>query len=440
MSSNSVLPKVLVTGQSFNKTSGGGITQSNLFAGWDKDKIAVACDAHRLRNSDNRVCENYYQLGDLEHKWIFPFNYFQKKYPSGKIKVDEIRNINTDKANTDYRLSLIDKLFYPLLKYTGLIHSLKRTRLSEKFCKWLNEFNPDVIYAQGSDRERIQFALLLHYYLRKPVIYHIMDDWPSVVSNKGIFKKYWYRKIDHDLRLLLGKASLLMSISDYMSQEYKKRYGKEFIAFHNPIDIGFWKNYQRTDYTIGNSPAVLYAGRIGLGIDTSLETFAKAILVVNKELNMTIKFIIQAVEKPEWIGNYPCVEYRKPVPYNELPKLFSEADFLFLPYDFSSESIQYIRYSMPTKASEYMASGTPIIMFAPEVTALVQYAKKGGWAKVITENNSSILAEELRQLIENRESRHKIAANAIMAAEEKHSSVKVTADFKNMICSVIPGR
>ena len=83
------LPKVLVIGQSFNKTSGGGITQSNLFAGWDKDKIAVACIAHLLRNSDNRVCENYYQLGKLEHRWTFPFSLIQKKYPSGRIKFDD---------------------------------------------------------------------------------------------------------------------------------------------------------------------------------------------------------------------------------------------------------------------------------------------------------------------------------------------------------------
>ena len=432
------LPKVLVIGQSFNKTSGGGITQSNLFAGWDKDRIAVACNAHLLRNSDNLVCENYYQLGQSEHKWIFPFNIFQKKYPSGKIRFDEIRN-NLNNHESGIRVSLINKLLNPVLKYTGLFHCIKRIELSENFRNWLEEFKPDVIYAQGSDRERILFALLLHSYLKKPVIYHVMDDWPSVVSSKGIFKKYWQKKIDRELRSFFGIASILLSISDYMSQEYKLRYGKEFIAFHNPIDIGFWKKYQRSDYTLGDSPAILYAGRIGLGIDSSLETLARAVLCVNKELNTAIKFVIQAAEKPEWINKYSCVEYRKPVPYNELPKVFSEADFLFLPYDFSSESIQYIRYSMPTKASEYMISGTPIIMFAPEVTALVQYARKSGWAKVITDNNLLVLAEGLKQLIESMELRQKIAENAIKTAWGKHSSVKVTSDFKKIICSVVPG-
>lgn len=431
------LPKVLVIGQSFNKTSGGGITQSNLFEGWDKDKLAVACIAHHLRNSDNRICEIYYQLGKDEHKWVFPFNLIQKKYSSGLVSFGG-NIINTPiEVASNYRVSIIDKFFYPVLKFTGLFHCIKRIELSERFRTWLEFYKPEVIYAQGSDRERILFALLLQSYLKIPIVYHVMDDWPSVVSNKGMFKKFWYGKIDSELRILFDKASLLMSISDFMSFEYKKRYGKNFIAFHNPINIEFWKKYQRTDYALNNTPTILYAGRIGLGIDSSLEAFARAILVVNKELNIAVKFIIQAAEKPDWVNKYSCLEYRKPVTYNELPKVFSEADFLLLPYDFSEESIRYIRYSMPTKASEYMASGTPIIVFAPEVTALVQYAKKSGWARVITENKTQILTEELKRLIEKKELRQKIAGNAIQTAEEHHSSVKVTAGFKNLICSVL---
>ena len=434
---NKVLPRVLVIGQSFNRTSGGGITQSNLFEGWDKDKIAVACSAHLLRNSDSRICEIYYQLGEDEQKWVFPFNLIQKRYSSGLVSFGENKINIPAKASKDYRVSLIDNFFYPVLKYTGLFHCIKRIELSGKFRSWLNHYKPEVIYAQGSDRERILFALLLQSWLKIPMIYHVMDDWPSIISNKGLFKKFWYGKIDSELRILFEKTSLLMSISDYMSLEYKKRYGKNFIAFHNPINIEFWKKHQRTDYELNGAPTILYAGRIGLGIDSSLEAFAKAILVVNKKLNIAVKFIIQAPARPDWLDKYSCVEYRNPVAYNELPKVFSEADFLLLPYDFSEDSIRFIKYSMPTKVSEYMVSGTPIIIFAPEVTALVQYAKKSAWARVITENNSNVLTEELKTLIEKKELRQKIAGNAILTAEKNHSSDKVTAEFKNLICSVI---
>ena len=84
-SHNNSLPRVLIIGQTFNKKSGGGITQSNLFSGWDKDKIAVTCTAHLLQDSETEICDNYYQLGNLENKWIFPFNYFQRNFYSGKL-------------------------------------------------------------------------------------------------------------------------------------------------------------------------------------------------------------------------------------------------------------------------------------------------------------------------------------------------------------------
>jgi len=41
-------PKILIFGQPFNTYSGGGITLTNLFRGWPKDRIAVASTGHVL--------------------------------------------------------------------------------------------------------------------------------------------------------------------------------------------------------------------------------------------------------------------------------------------------------------------------------------------------------------------------------------------------------
>ena len=203
------LPKVLIIGQSFDKRSGGGITLSNLFAGWDQDKLAVACTPHLIKNSDSEICKNYYQLGEKEHKWMFPFQYLQKKFPSGKIAFDkekENKKVSKRSGNgkMNVRSNVVDKWFLPFLKYTGLIHALTKTNLSKEFRTWLHDFEPDIIYAQGQDRQRILFALLLEQYLKKPLIFHIVDDWPLTISDKGPFKKFWHNKIDQDLKTLFN--------------------------------------------------------------------------------------------------------------------------------------------------------------------------------------------------------------------------------------------
>lgn len=431
-------PKVLIIGQPFNNNTGGGITQSNLFTGWDKNKLAVVCTSHMLNNLNTTVCDNYYQLGIKEYKWAFPFKYIQRKSISGPFKIIE-NNGNAAPANSKSKLraKIINNYFYPFLEYIGLFHSISKVTLSQDLCKWIDEYNPDVIYAQASTRETVLFCSLMHSYIKKPMVFHMMDDWPSTISEKGPFKKFWHKKIDGEFRILLDKASVLLSISNEMAREYKLRYSKNFITFHNPIDIEFWKSHQRKNYKLGEVPAILYAGRIGTGIQSSLESLAKAVDMVNRELKTNLQFVLQTEDKPLWIENYACVKHKSLVPYKELPKVFAEADFLFLPYDFSQQSIKFIRYSMPTKAPEYMMSGTPIIIFAPEVTATVKYAQEGNWAKVVIQNNINMLANVIKNLIQNENDRQQIAQNAIKIAETNHGSGMVRNHFKEVISSVV---
>jgi Glycosyltransferase len=431
------LPKVLIIGQPFNSDTGGGITLTNLFAGWERDKIAVICSGYLLENNiDTHVCNTYYQLGHDELKWIFPFNLVNRKYASGIMKFDEKRIQNLSIKKSKVRLKLILNYFLPTMDYTGLIHMVKRLKLSNQLCNFLDEFKPDLIYVQATDRDKISFCLELHSYLKKPMVFHMMDDWPSVITNKGLFKNYWKRTIDSELQVLLQHSNKCLSICEEMSIEYKTRYNQEFTPFHNPVDLDVWKPYQRNNYELSNSPTLLYAGRIGLGIDDSLELIAKAIDQVNEDLNVSIRFILQTSFKPQWAKKYKCAHHQAFVSYNELPKVFSAADFLILPYDFSKKSIKFIKYSMPTKASEFMISGTPIIIFAPQETAIVKYAQKYNWAKVITEDNSMKIVDSIKSLIQSKAERQSIAENAIRLAEENHDASKIRRNFKEIICTL----
>ena len=107
------LPKVLIIGQPFNNNSGGGITQANLFAGWDKDKVAVVCTDHMFNNLNPGICDTYYVLGSEEYKWSFPFNLLQRKVSSGVRKVNE---------NTGTHTAACHRSHYPV----NCVHGLMR--------------------------------------------------------------------------------------------------------------------------------------------------------------------------------------------------------------------------------------------------------------------------------------------------------------------------
>ena len=435
------LPRTLIVGQPFNQDFGGGITQANLFAGWDKDRVAVVCTDHMLHNLNTEVCDTYYVLGGEEYKWMFPFSILQRRVESGERKMKAAESKKAPAAaNISFRTKLIDKYFYPALEYAGLFHVLSSIKLSDKLRKWIDEYNPDCIYAQATSREAVLFCKAIQEYTKKPMIYHVMDDWPSTISQKGPFKNYWHKRIDKELRAMMDRATMLMSISHAMANEYRKRYGRDFITFHNPIETAFWKSHQRSSYELGASPVILYAGRIGPGINSSLESLAQALDKVNERLGTSVQFVLQTKDQPAWMEKYKCVRHKAMVAYNELPKVFAEADFLYLPYDFSKESISFIKYSMPTKAPEYMVSGTPIIVFGPGETALVEDAVQNKWAVTVTKDDTALLADAVASVIKDINLRRQITSNAISIAEANYDSVKVRNRFREAITSLAEGK
>lgn len=433
------LPKVLIINQPFNNDTGAGITTTNLFKGWEKDRLAAACSSHLLLidNIDTSICDNYYQLGYSELYTIFPFKLLQKKYKSGVVHFssEKLQNLSVKKSKS--RAKFIMSYLFPFLEYLGIYHFIHKSRLTEEFCIWLKAFNPDVIYVQPFSRDDVSFCMELHKFLDKPMVFHQMDDWPASATHKGLFRKYWNKKINKELKRLVDVTSIPIAISDFMAQEYKIRYNKDFVTFHNPIDSDFWKPSQKRNYTLKEPPVLLYAGRIGLGIEKSLQVIASAVKQVNEELRTGLKFVICAQEKPQWLNNYPCVEHRYFGPYREVPELFASADLLILPYDFSKDSIKFIKYSMPTKVTEYMISGAPIIVFAPEETALVQYVRQHACAKLVTENSVINLARALKELIQDKTTRESIAGKAKQAAEAFHDGNQVRDDFRKIISSLV---
>jgi hypothetical protein len=243
-------PKVLILNQPFNHT-GGGITMTNLFEGWDKKRIAVACIGHLMNTHINsRSCEIHYQLGEKEQKLVFPFNFLQRKFASGPVMVKPKPATAQAPAAKNLRHLLVTKYLYPFLEYAGLYHGISTLVLSPEFCEWIKAYDPDIIYAQAFSPEGVRFCTAVQQYLKKPMAFHMMDDWPATIGQKGFLKKYWARRVDREFKTMLNHSSLLMAISADMADEYRRRYGKDFVAFHNPLKIDFWKAKQRNQYSL----------------------------------------------------------------------------------------------------------------------------------------------------------------------------------------------
>ena len=441
------IPKVLIFGQSFNKNTGGGITLSNLFHGWPKENIAVANIGHGMRDIDFSVCKNYYLLGKKEYKWVFPFNKLQRQFESGIITPLNNNNITAvvtahnhlQNNSKNYRKLFIEKIFFPFLHYMGFSPKMSKLILSSSFKSWLDNYQPDIIYVQVSNLESINFVKALKGYLNKPVILHMMDDWPSVISTRGPLKNYWHNKIDIALRDLLKSCSLLLSISDAMSEEYQQRFGFKFTAFHNPINIEDWLPYSKNNWTFTNTFKILYTGRIGTA---NTETIKKIAVAVDNLSNSGLKISLDIfspninTDRAKALNFFKGVNLKNIVPHSKIPALLPQYDLLVLPLDFDKKSLKFAKLSMPTKASEFMVSGTPVLVFAPKQTALAKYADKQKWAYLVTDTQDEVILNALKDLYLNEEIRSELGQRAKTLAIKTEDSEIIRQKFIEAICSV----
>jgi glycosyltransferase involved in cell wall biosynthesis len=429
-------PKVLIIGQYFDNKSGSGITLTNLFDGWKKENIAVV--AIFRTDPGYSVTDNLYNIGDEEVKKTFPFNISSRK---GGLKSGVLMQENKDKqyvSSSSIQSIKNENLKDFILNTTGQIHRRQNLVISEKLLLWINEFSPDIIYTQLSSFTLIKFVKAIQYQINKPLVIHIMDDWPVTITKlqKGLFRRYWAYKIDREFRGLLQRSSVLMSISEAMSEAYSSRYGRTFIPFHNPINIQEWLPYSKSDYSFTRPFKVLYTGRIGTANSKSLSFISESINSLNQFENK-IELDIYSSEAQshhaELLRDFKGVNVKNPVPYEIMPSLLGSYDLLILPLDFDNDGISFAQYSMPTKASEYMISGTPILVFASMLTALAKYASKAGWAYVVSEQKHDLLEDAFNQLIESEELRKMISRKAIAVAIQNENAIHVRENFRKSL-------
>ncbi|MBN2861768.1 MAG: hypothetical protein JXN62_01310 [Bacteroidales bacterium] len=434
---NTEPPRILIFGQPFNYKHGGGITLSNLFRGWETRNIAVAATGHVMHGVTSDICKNYYQLGYNEFRWRFPFNLVQRKYTSGVLAIDDNVAIRGSKDKSKLRQTIVNRVFYPFLEWSGLFHKLANIRMTMEFKRWLSDFQPQILYLQVSTRDTILFATGLIDYLRVPSVIHIMDDWPSTISRTGLFRKFWKDKVDREFKNLLGKVDLFLSISDAMSSEYKKRYGKNFIAFHNPIDIRLWSQKTKTVFKLGEDHVkVLFSGRIGIGVADSLLDLAKVVESLSHS-GVSIKLYVQSPSNSKNIMNklerFTSLVINPVADYSKLPGIFSGADILVIVNDFDRQSVNYLKYSMPTKASEYMISGTPILVYSHSDTAVSAFFSTNRCGLCVTERNLDKLGDALITLVKNEQLRRNLSASAVSLARELFDAQVVRKRFQNLI-------
>lgn len=439
MSEKSTLPRVLIYGETFKKIGGGGITLNTLFGDWPIENISMLSD--RFGETSDIHFVHYYQLGHLENKSFLHKFGFITGNKSGAHEVNRNKSVKTitTQNNRLFKSKLyfkLKELFISFLYATNLFDLFFQFQVSEELIQWIKKINPHIIYFQPSTIQNIRFINELHELTQIPYVIHVMDNFLETSTLAKELNSKSTLIVEQHIESLISRSNLCMGICEEMCYEYGKRFNRTFYPFQHAVDNTFWYK----DYKVRKDPQpfiILYAGRISIGTFNSLFLLANSIENCNQTHNTNFEFQIQTTSPvpnlTKKFSKYKCVKIHNAVPYNNLPNRYTEADLFVLPMDFDKVSLNYIKYSMPTKVPEYLTSGVPIFVLAHEITALYKYAKSYNWAFVNSTEISSDIENLLLEIRSNYAKRIEISEIAKSVGKRNHDINIIRDSFKQLI-------
>lgn len=426
-------PRVLViTPQAFNHVTGTGVTFSNLFREWPKDRLA--CVHSDAVPTETDVCSRVFRLETNNIRKLFvPRWLFRRARRSPQMVLED------DVANCLplRKPSLRRRVFQWGRDLLFGCDSIPETiTLTNDLIAWIDEFRPDVIYSPLGDNAMMDFIERVRVRWSVPLVVHIMDDWRSTIYSKGLFSMLRRRRMGALFNHLIGVASCRMGICPLMCEVYEREFGVSFAPFQNTINTEEWKKFSRTDAKANRPFRIVYAGSIFPF--AQLDSLSEICQSVG-ELNEDGRDVALDIYSPRFMTDqyrerlavHDAISIHDPIPHRERYfRVLCAADLLVMPVNFDDNTVSFIRYSMPTKVPEYLLTGVPVLVYGPSSIAQVDYAAKSEWGYIVSEAGQDKVTAALVELLENSDLRLKLGMTARALAVTNHDAGVVRSKFR----------
>jgi glycosyltransferase involved in cell wall biosynthesis len=421
---------LILTSSAFNKITGGGITSSNLFSGWPKEAIATIHNDPVPVTYD--VCDRYFKLSTSEvHRWGW-----LRHVPLGRPAPAQTTALGA-KINRSWTSSLL-KALKTWVFGDGIP---EQVHLTAALDTWIAAFRPTILYTVLGSNAMMDLAEKLRVRYQLPLVVHIMDDWPCTIYRGGLLSFLQRRKKDRLLQHLMNVAAARFAICQDMAEAYDVRYKKPFQWFQNAIDVAAVHRFVKNPLIVGSPIRLAYIGSVFPNAQLqSLIDCCNAVKALHSEgfpIRMEIYSPSHATEQYRGclvVG--AAISLQDTIGDDEVFfRTLQDVDMLLLPVNFDTYTIQYIRYSMPTKVPAYLAVGTPILVYGPAEVAQVSYATKAGWGMPVSVRDVDMLKDALKRLATDMPLRQNLSGRARQMAAIHHDVRVVREQFQAALSS-----
>lgn len=408
-----------------------GLLLRNLFKDYPKENIAQIYSSGN--NGDNGFFGHYYCISK-EDRRLGRFFYLFK----GEERVERKSVTRHSKRGIKQRIRSIT---FNLFIKTGLYELLFRVKISKQMEKWIEEFKPDIIFAQGYNLSFTLLPILIKKQFKIKLAFLSTDDWPrylysGMLGENKVLSIISRRKAIKLSNELIKLTDVPFAFGHPMAKEYEKRYGKQFNVISHSDEPKRFELCQTKRLNPPEVYSIITIGNFNRYRWPLLLDLNEACEKLNAEgISVRVSILSSAIETEcrQKLNDAKYIDIYEDPGNDNLPCYLKGADLLFLPEGFDGNFVEAIRLSISSKAHLYMFSKKPIIVYAHKNTGIAQYAIDFGWAKVLTDRSIVKLADVIKELIMNTETVKKQAIIAYDFALETHDNQKVSSIFQQKI-------
>lgn len=414
------LDKILIVSNWAPPMVGAAQSLYNLFSQFPSSKYAILTHFNNIKSGASREgfwlpCDYYF----FDHTTIYQKNPSKPLLDNTERKANQNLTI-TDKLK-DLILLLLRLLRIPQLIFLGFIvlRAIIKFYLRGKIV--IKEANIKKIMGTSDNGSAMISSYLLSKKTGLPLYYFLFDLYYGYYFKAPV---NWLAKFFEKRLISHAKQVFVTNIATL--QFYQSRYTQFKEKFHIIYNSVFVNSYKQihTEYNPRPPYLIIYTGHIYWPQEQSLINLIKAMSLlkdVSVKLDLYIPRpspkIIRAVQR----SNQIRLLY---APQKEMPRIQGEATLLFLPLSWNTKSPDIITTATPGKFTDYLASGRPMLIHAPDYAYVSQYTKEYQSGLVVDKNDVQLLANTIRDFLKNPKQGQYYIDNALKIFYQNHDARK----------------
>lgn len=261
-------------------------------------------------------------------------------------------------------------------------------------------------------------TIIISILTKRPYILFLFDIYKG---NNIAQNKFFTKTLES---IAFKKATKIIVTNEGTKRYYENIYQeiKDIEIINNSIVFEPYSNLSPNTNKENGNINLVFTGNIYWPQESAVEDVLQ---LVKNNNNLKIDFTIYCPNPPTRIvseyKNTPNIKICS-APQAEMPRIQNEADILLLPLSWDTPSPKVIETATPGKLTDYLISGKPILIYAPDYAYITEYGNKFNFAAVVNKRSEEALIEAINKITNNQDYRDNLVNNAKILFHKNHNA------------------